>query len=409
MLPRILNSQLVDNLSEPLITYLVSWRRRLSELLESACPRTRQHPGDSTGREFGVGGIFASAIQWASSTASSDPLSSVVNSCSIGPDGVSHTIKISSTATNTISPSSTFSGPQESSKWDAWLDCFSLSADRQKALQSSDTCPKRHSARLLLEVIDTSLLKCYLATNAARVGPLLRCRNYCHLGESERVLTEYMQYEDLVVLYQTRGLHEKALSLLRLLGEARLAKRSAVWKSRQYNDFCRDGELSSLSNSNLPSDSGWKYTDSSLSSSFTGHPGCIVKVEEMDQAETIPTTRQAVLERISRPAYTVAYLRGLGPEHFRLVAEYAGWILGARPAAWMRIFSAWERAVSEQRCELNKSTNSGIYTIFMYFRFCNVKSNSSIICSYAQTLLGTVITTGQNLAETLTDYAKSLS
>lgn len=42
----------------------------------------------------------------------------------------------------------------------------------------------------LLQIVDTSLLKCYLVTNSMRIGPLLRQENYCHLDEVEKILTE---------------------------------------------------------------------------------------------------------------------------------------------------------------------------------------------------------------------------
>ncbi|VDN38223.1 unnamed protein product, partial [Dibothriocephalus latus] len=66
----------------------------------------------------------------------------------------------------------------------------------------------------LLQLVDTCLLKCYLVTNIARVGPLLRQENYCHLEEAERVLTLNQRYTDLVTMYRTRGFHQQALRVL---------------------------------------------------------------------------------------------------------------------------------------------------------------------------------------------------
>lgn len=51
------------------------------------------------------------------------------------------------------------------------------------------------SALHLLEIIDTGLLKCYLATNSARVGPLLRQANSCQLEESEKTLFANHRYQ----------------------------------------------------------------------------------------------------------------------------------------------------------------------------------------------------------------------
>lgn len=70
--------------------------------------------------------------------------------------------------------------------------------------------------RQLLEIVDTTLLKCYLLTNDALVASLLRLRdNHCHLAESERALKRHHKHAELIILYQTRGLHRKALELLR--------------------------------------------------------------------------------------------------------------------------------------------------------------------------------------------------
>lgn len=65
------------------------------------------------------------------------------------------------------------------------------------------------------QIIDTTLLKCYLQTNDALVAPLLRLKeNFCHVEECERVLSKSKKYNELVILYQAKGLHKKALDLL---------------------------------------------------------------------------------------------------------------------------------------------------------------------------------------------------
>lgn len=88
----------------------------------------------------------------------------------------------------------------------------------------------------LMQIIDTTLLKCYLQvyflnasniyhwgfifiylwifqTNDALVAPLLR-RNYCNLEETEKTLKKHHKYRELIVLYRTKDLHDKALDLL---------------------------------------------------------------------------------------------------------------------------------------------------------------------------------------------------
>ncbi|KAK6183438.1 hypothetical protein SNE40_010920 [Patella caerulea] len=67
----------------------------------------------------------------------------------------------------------------------------------------------------LSQIIDTTLLKCYLQTNDALVAPLLRLQdNNCHIEESERILKRKEKFSELIILYQKKGLHQKALNLL---------------------------------------------------------------------------------------------------------------------------------------------------------------------------------------------------
>lgn len=71
------------------------------------------------------------------------------------------------------------------------------------------------SVKQTKQIIDTTLLKCYLQTNDALVAPLLRLKdNHCHVVESERVLMKKEKLSELIILYQTKELHRKALLLL---------------------------------------------------------------------------------------------------------------------------------------------------------------------------------------------------
>ncbi len=77
-------------------------------------------------------------------------------------------------------------------------------------------CVTIKSKRQMLQILDTTLLKCYLRTNDALVAPLLRLKeNQCHLEETERALIRSQRYAELIIFYNTRGLHKKALSLLK--------------------------------------------------------------------------------------------------------------------------------------------------------------------------------------------------
>jgi hypothetical protein len=88
------------------------------------------------------------------------------------------------------------------------------------------------SKKQLSQIIDTSLLKCYihvsallllvsslisllLQTNDALVAPLLRLKdNNCHIEESERVLKKHQKYSELIILYEKKGQHRKGFLLL---------------------------------------------------------------------------------------------------------------------------------------------------------------------------------------------------
>ncbi|GAB1601255.1 vam6/Vps39-like protein [Argonauta hians] len=71
------------------------------------------------------------------------------------------------------------------------------------------------SKRQIAQIIDTTLLKCYLETNDALMAPFLRRNdNQCHIEESERVLRSKEKFSELIILYRKKELHQKALSLL---------------------------------------------------------------------------------------------------------------------------------------------------------------------------------------------------
>ncbi|ORX99906.1 hypothetical protein K493DRAFT_335529 [Basidiobolus meristosporus CBS 931.73] len=76
------------------------------------------------------------------------------------------------------------------------------------------------SLPLLAQLIDTTLLKAYLNSNDALVGPLLRVSNHCNVAESETLLLQHKKYRELVDLYRGKGLHRKSLQLLTKLGRS---------------------------------------------------------------------------------------------------------------------------------------------------------------------------------------------
>ncbi|KZC13482.1 PREDICTED: vam6/Vps39-like protein [Dufourea novaeangliae] len=84
---------------------------------------------------------------------------------------------------------------------------------KEKAVVDGEKNMTTVAIEQLLKIIDTTLLKCYLQTTDALVAPLLRL-NHCHLAEAEKTLLMHQKYPELIILYETKGQHRKALELL---------------------------------------------------------------------------------------------------------------------------------------------------------------------------------------------------
>uniref|UniRef100_A0A915IVF3 CNH domain-containing protein n=1 Tax=Romanomermis culicivorax TaxID=13658 RepID=A0A915IVF3_ROMCU len=68
----------------------------------------------------------------------------------------------------------------------------------------------------LLQIVDTTLLKCYLQTNDMLVASLLRLPdNRCDVAECENILLKSKKINELFLLYERKELHESALELLK--------------------------------------------------------------------------------------------------------------------------------------------------------------------------------------------------
>ncbi|XP_050307701.1 vam6/Vps39-like protein isoform X3 [Anthonomus grandis grandis] len=88
--------------------------------------------------------------------------------------------------------------------------------DKATPLKSTTTSSNNKNSKSsyqLLQIIDTTLVKCYLETKDAMVPFILR-QGFCHLGETEKVLKRMNKYNDLIILYQIKEQHRKALELL---------------------------------------------------------------------------------------------------------------------------------------------------------------------------------------------------
>ncbi|KAK7590664.1 hypothetical protein V9T40_002277 [Parthenolecanium corni] len=109
-----------------------------------------------------------------------------------------------------------------------------LTAVRLKLLDNKKS-QKRSVTELeqTFQIIDTTLLKCYLHTNDALIAPLIRLNN-CHVLDSERVLKKHKKYAELILLYETKGLHHRALELLQKQAEQSDSPSKEVEKMIQY-------------------------------------------------------------------------------------------------------------------------------------------------------------------------------
>ncbi|KAI9478472.1 MAG: CNH domain-containing protein [Benjaminiella poitrasii] len=85
--------------------------------------------------------------------------------------------------------------------------------------QSETTTDDEEDLLYQAMLVDTSLLKSYMMTNDALVGPLLRVQNHCNVEECENILMDKKKYKELVDLYNCKGLHGRALDLLEKLGK----------------------------------------------------------------------------------------------------------------------------------------------------------------------------------------------
>ncbi|KAK4469869.1 hypothetical protein MN116_007377 [Schistosoma mekongi] len=159
----------------------------------------------------------------------------------------------------------------------------------------------------LLELIDTSLLKCYLSTNTARVAPLLRQENACILDESVKTLLKHKRYQELIMLYQSRGLHREALSILQQFN---------IIRAKQFGNAV-------------------SITETEVKLPFT-----ITLDENMNNVELI--------EQLGHPKRIIHYfIHYLNAYHLNLLTDYSkSYIIRYHPISWMRIVYCWEKKLN---------------------------------------------------------------
>ncbi|CAI2353097.1 unnamed protein product [Caenorhabditis sp. 36 PRJEB53466] len=105
-----------------------------------------------------------------------------------------------------------------------------------------------HKLNITLQVVDTTLLKCYIKTKPALVDSLIRLQsNACTFNDAEEILKSEGRLRSLFILYESRKKHELALDLLieqSTRADADPFFHDAVEQIVEY--------LQSLGNSNLP-------------------------------------------------------------------------------------------------------------------------------------------------------------
>ena len=104
---------------------------------------------------------------------------------------------------------------------------------KEKTLVEGEKNMTAVATEQLLKIIDTTLLKCYLQTTDALVAPLLRL-NHCHLAEAEKTLLMHQKYPELIILYQTKGQHRKALELLEKHAKENDSSLKGIRRTIQY-------------------------------------------------------------------------------------------------------------------------------------------------------------------------------
>ncbi|KAI8993253.1 CNH domain-containing protein [Pilobolus umbonatus] len=175
-------------------------------------------------------------------------------------------------------------------------------------------------------IVDTTLLKSYMMTNDALVGPLLRVQNHCDVKECEIILSDKKKYKELVDLYNCKGLHSKALDLLERLGKQSDGPLRGVSHSIRY--------LQKL---------GLEHFDLVLNYSrwvLEKDPkqGMDIFIDDLAEVETFP--RERILEHLESISgdltiqyleYIIEELHDESPEfHNRLVIAYLDKIMNDR-------------------------------------------------------------------------------
>ncbi|XP_017874456.1 PREDICTED: vam6/Vps39-like protein isoform X1 [Drosophila arizonae] len=169
---------------------------------------------------------------------------------------------------------------------------FLVQARQREVVKLLDT---KSSSKSLLEIIDTTLLKCYLQTNDALVAPLLRL-NQCHLEESEKMLKKHNKLSELIILYDGKKKHKKALTLLK---EQANIKGSVLQGHKRTITY-----LQSLGSDNLPlifEFADWVLTENPME-------GLTIFTDELIAVEALPRAKVLDFLLSKHKALVIPYL-----------------------------------------------------------------------------------------------------
>ncbi|KAG0169936.1 Vacuolar morphogenesis protein 6 [Apophysomyces sp. BC1034] len=176
-------------------------------------------------------------------------------------------------------------------------------------------------------LVDTALLKSYMMTNDALVGPLLRVQNNCDVQECETILLDKKKYKELVDLYNCKGLHADALDLLAKLGQQADGPLRGVLPTVRYLQRLGSSQLDLVLNY-----SRWVLEkDPRL--------GMDIFIDDLAEVETFP--REKILHHLESISsdlsilyleYILEELQDNSPEfHNRLAIAYLDEILSVKP------------------------------------------------------------------------------
>ncbi|CAH8842405.1 unnamed protein product [Trichobilharzia szidati] len=279
----IMNSAQMTDAFEPLITYLLTWRRLLKQQLNKTPLKQSKLLNNITeAKEEGGEGEDSSQLSLSSRS------------------GQQHQAKAYNN-NNVIE-----------------FHCYSIKDVSKMILPCIE----------LLELIDTSLLKCYLSTNTARVAPLLRQENVCMLEESVKTLLEHKRYQELVMLYQSRGLHREALSILQQFSTARM---------KHHRTGGGGGGLL-------------------VTTTTTTDASSPVNMITLDDK----LHKSGLIQQLGHPKRILHYfLQYLNASHIDLLIDYTKWLMLHYPTSWMRILSNWEaKLTAKYQSQFSSNTAS---------------------------------------------------